>query len=443
MNKLNFFLVLLLTVNVFPGSEKCLSQNAFSREGSEKDLTSGLKLPQGFYPVLPWDFYNSRHPLKDISDCNFNLSGFIKPREIGQAETLGLKVIVDLGLNAEGFNRTQKKWLQLTDQELDEQMRILIEKAGHSDAILGYYIMDEPSASHFSYLAKAVKAVQKYAPGKLAYINLFPDYATLWSLNNLDSQLGTTSYTEYLERYVQEVKPQFISYDNYMVQYSMDLKDKKKALSYYKNLLEVRRIAIKYNLPYWNIVSSHQIRSHTTIPSPANMLFQAYTSLAAGYNGISWYQFNQNNYNYSPLDSNYVKTLTWHALKEVNRQILTLGPVINRSKSAAVFFNAPAPDPSFDVLPGEIVDSLICDGPLMIGEFSGGGGARLAMVVNLSLDRSVRFTLSTKSGRENIYLISPSANDSFIPVITKTDLNGHRKDYWLTAGSGVLLRFGD
>jgi hypothetical protein len=69
----------------------------------------------------------------------------------------------------------------------------------------------------FGALAKAVAAVRKYAPGKLATINLYPNYATIWQMNQVKSQLGTATYTEYLERFVNEVKPMVISYDNYMV----------------------------------------------------------------------------------------------------------------------------------------------------------------------------------------------------------------------------------
>src|SRR5258707_3301441 len=105
---------------------------------------------------------------------------------------------------------------------------------------MGYFIMDEPGVSDFPALAKAVAAVKKYAPGKLAYINLFPDYATLGAPDT--SQLGATNYTEYLERFVTEVKPQLLSYDNYSVQYSDDLKKANVAASYFRNLLEILRI---------------------------------------------------------------------------------------------------------------------------------------------------------------------------------------------------------
>ena len=56
------------------------------------------------------------------------------------------------------------------------------------------------------------------------------------------SQLGTKTYPEYLEKFVAEVHPQFLSYDNYRIPYSFDQKDPAVAASYYSNLLAVRRV---------------------------------------------------------------------------------------------------------------------------------------------------------------------------------------------------------
>lgn len=394
------------------------------------------------FPILAWDFLGSPdYSLKDISECNFTIAGFIRPYDLNRVEEHGLQAIVDMDLNNWGTSLHRRIWRNLSDEEIDSRIRLLIENSGKSEAIIGYFIMDEPSVLDFPYLGKAVKAVKKYAPDKLAYINLFPNYATLSSIDKMNSQLGTKTYTEYLERFVNEVKPQFISYDNYMVQYSMDLKEEKRAISYFTNLLEVRRVALKYNLPYWNIVSSHQVRKNTTIPSLANMLFQAYTSLAAGYKGISWYQYNQNGYNYSPINKEQEKTSTWFYLKEVNRQILSLGPLINQLTSTGVYFTPSFLSYDFPTLPGEIVDSLNCDAPMMIGEFIDNKDNRYAMIVNLNLDRSVKFTLSTKSGKENIFLIIPSNKNDHLPLVRKNDMNNHNDNYWLTAGEGILIKF--
>ena len=387
-----------------------------------------------FFPILPWDpqhgwkspFSSKRaRGLPSIAECGFTMAGFVRPEDLPECERLGLAAIVltDSGLI------NGKEFRKLSDADIDRLMKRAVEQTRNSPAVMGYFITDEPGASDFPFLAKAVEAVRRLAPGKLAYINLFPDYASLGARNA--SQLETETYAEYLERFVTEVKPQFISYDNYMVQYSLDLKDAGKAASYYRNLLEVRRVALAHGLPFWNIVSSNQIRSFTTIPSPANLQFQAYTTLAAGGRGVSWYTYYGGGYSYAPVDSTDYLTLTWHSLREVNRQIAVIGPVMNRLTSTGVFFTPPPPADGLPVLPGKLVSEAVSDAPMMTGEFTDETGAGYVMAVNLSLERSARFSLKPGAPRTLEFL---SAEDgSWRPMDSSAGL-------WLTAGQGVLVR---
>ena len=70
-----------------------------------------------------------------------------------------------------------------------------------------------------------------------------------------------------------------------------------------RNLLEVRRVAQEHQLPCLHIVSANQIRPETPIPSPANLQFQAYTTLAAGYRGVTWYNYYGPGYKYTAIDT--------------------------------------------------------------------------------------------------------------------------------------------
>jgi len=132
---------------------------------------------------------------------------------------------------------------------------------------------------------------------------------------------------------------------------------------YYGDLLEVRRVAMKHGLPFWNIVSSNQIRRNTTIPSPANLLFQAYTTLAVGGRGVSWYTYysgaGQRGYAYAPIDKSGNKTDTWRYLQLVNRHIRTIGPMMNRLKSTGVFFTSPPPVEGLPLLPGRLLKEAL------------------------------------------------------------------------------------
>lgn len=393
-----------------------------------------------FFPIMPWDPYhgwkgtvNERRTngLESIAACCFNMAGFVLPKDLRQCEKLGLGAIL---LPADpaftNFNYF-RAWRQLSEQQIEKRVTQMIRAGGSSRAVTGYFITDEPGVGDFPALAKAVEAVKKHAPGKLAYINLFPDYATLGAPDR--SQLGTSNYTEYLERFVTEVQPQALSYDNYMVQYSDDLKDSAKAASYYRNLLEIRRVAQKYGIPCLNIVCANQIRANTPIPSPATLAFQAYTTLAAGFRGVTWYNYYGPGYHYTAIDSNGAKTLTWIYLRDINSQVAALAPIMSRLNSTGVFFTGPAPVDNLPLLPGRLVESVSCANPLVIGEFRHGDGQDYVMVVNLSLQRSARFQLSSRGSTRSIYLVS-AVTDASVQLKPADET-------WLVAGGGVLLRF--
>jgi len=433
-------LVVILPLTAYPADPTAKAQVAPQSIG----LTPFDHSPD-FFPILPWDalhdwkkpYRNPKHGLESIADCGFSMAGFVKPEDLPLCEKLALAAIM---APAETKEPWFGRWRKMSDREIDQCVKKMVEKTAHSKAVLGYFIMDEPGAPAFPTLAKAVAAVKKHAPGKLAYINLFPSYATVGAPNR--SQLGTASYTEYLERFVNEVKPQILSYDNYMVEYSDDLQDEQKAASYYADLLEIRRVSQKYGLPFWNIVSCNQIRKETTIPSPANLAFQAYTTLAAGGRGVSWYKYYQDGYAYAPIDSGGNKTETWAYLQVVNRQVGTLGIIMNRLKSTGVFFTSPAPVTSLPLLPGRIVKQVESKAsprgittarpPIMVGEFTDSGGNDYVMLVNLSLERSTNIKLETTKSYKTKQVYS-AVDGRLVPLDEK---NGH----WVLAGHGLLVK---
>jgi hypothetical protein len=390
-----------------------------------------------FFPILPWDPYHGwakpyveqrAEGLESLAECHFNLAGFVLPRDLSRCKKLGLGAILLPTDKAFTSFKYLREWRKLSDAEIERRVREMVRAAGSSPAVKGFFIMDEPGVDDFPALGKAVAAVKKYAPGKLAYINLYPDYATLGAPDR--SQLGTSNYTEYLERFVAEVRPQVISYDNYMVQYSQDLQKPAQAASYYRNLLEVRRVAQEHKLPFLNIVSCNQIRPQTPVPSPANLQFQAYTTLAAGYRGVTWYNCYGPGYQYKPIDNSGRRTLTWLYLREVNAQVAALAPVMSRLVSTGVYFTAPAPVENLPLLPGNIVEAVTCPNAVMVGEFKHTNGQAFAMVVNLSLEKSARFTLSTRDTYKSIQVVSTT--DGSLSPLPKEGL-------WLVAGQGALL----
>jgi hypothetical protein len=384
-----------------------------------------------WFAILPWDQTQQLDGAEDrirglasLVDCNFTLAGFPRAIDLPACEKLGLRAIVRPEESL-APNKSQHP----TDEQVDKIVRELAEQTRDSPACLGYYVCDEPGASQFEYLGKVVAAIRRHAPGKIAYINLLPSYATAGQVGG--SQLETKTFTEYLERYVAEVKPQFLSYDNYMVEYSHDLRDRETGATYFRDLVEVRRVALDHNLPFWNIVTCVQIRPNTTPPSPANLLLQAWTTLAAGGRGVSWYKYEQQGYLYCPIDTEHRRTATWSYLQMVNRQLKVIGPIVGGLRSVGVYFTAPAPLDHAPSLPGKLVKTLDTDAPLMIGEFaSRADAADHVVLVNLSLERTAKVRLKDLQDLGTLEEYSPQ--------------DGHLAkcgpDLYLAAGQGVLLK---
>jgi len=385
-----------------------------------------------FFPIMPWETPWTKEKLlgdanigiASLRECGFTTAAFPTAGQLPLCNETGLRAIVALP-------KGPTKWRSLSDQQIVEKVKALVGDTHDNDAVIGYFLVDEPGAPDFPALAKAVAEVKRLAPGKIAYINLFPDYATLGAPDL--SQLGTTSYREYLDRFVREVKPQLISYDNYRVPFSHDLADRRRAESYFANLLEIRRVALEHDLPFWNIVCSNQIRPETTIPSPASLAVQANTTLAAGAKGLTWYTYYAVGYRYAPIDNDGRRTPTWSYLRTINEQVRTWGPILKPLRSTGVYFTSPPLAASLPVLPGKLIAGVNSapSAPAMIGEFVGDSGQKFAMIVNLNLERSAKFTI-TSADPGDVRSISP-VDGSATPLESNS--------IWLPAGQGTLLEF--
>jgi hypothetical protein len=414
-----------------------------SLAGAESARFKGTDFRQpDFFPIIPWDPFHGwdgkasdsqTNGLESIAACHFNFAGFVLPRDLEKCRRLGLGAIVFPGGENDVPIKFQREWKHLTDAQIEDRIQGMVKSAGSNTAIKGFFIMDEPSVTDFPALGKAVAALKKFAPGKWAYINLYPDYATLGAPDT--SQLGSSNYTEYLERFVTEVRPQVLSYDNYMVQFSEDLKNTGAAVSYFRNLAEVRRVGQKYHLPCLQIVAANQLRPGHTIPTPANLLLQTYTTLAAGFRGVTWYTYYSRGYSYGAIGSDGAKTITWPYLQEVNRQVAVLSPVLRRLVSTGIYFSAPIPAPGLPQLPGSVIETVTSTSPMMIGEFQGTGTETFVMLVNLSLDHSAKFSIVARN---------PGESFSEISVIDGElrAFKGRQNEHWLAPGQGMLLKSG-
>jgi len=285
-------------------------------------------------------------------------------------------------------------------------------------ALFGYYLRDEPKAPAFPGLANWVAAYRKADPDARCYINLFPNVASI-------PQLGVTTYDEYVESFVATVKPSFVSYDHYALMDDGSLKG-----GYFQNLESVRKIALKYNLPFWNIVLSNS-HFHYAEPSENGFRFQAYTTLAYGARGISYFTYfapATGNYRLAPIDQFGHKTAVWDMLRSVNLQIHQLAPTYLQLKSVNVFHHPDVPKECQGIASSKFVQE-VSGGSFVVGEFEGPQGRPFVMVVNKDLHKSAVLGISFKQPGRVMHTNS----------YTGATHPWEGEDHWFAPGQGMLL----
>ena len=369
------------------------------------------------FAIMAWGW--SPEPAKTLADmklCGINLAGMIEAQHLDLVQQAGMQAIV-----SDGAAHVGDAEAELPAAEVKRRVAAAVAKAKGHPAAFGYYLRDEPSAKAFAGLGRWAAAYAEADPKALAYINLFPNYAS-------PEQQATPTYADYLERYIAAVHPKVISYDHYALMDDGTLRD-----GYFQNLEAVRAAGLKHNIPFWNIVLSNS-HFHYAEPSPAGLRFQAYTTLAYGARGISYFTYIApavGNYRLAPVDQYGNRTPTWDMLRNVNLQIHTLGPTYIKLKSVGVFHEPNVPV-GCQGIKSAVHVAEASGGDLLVGEFDGPNGEAAAIVVNKSLSRSTGFSIRFKrAGAVQMVSAYTGAPEAFAGE------NG-----WLAPGQGMLLFVG-
>ena len=169
----------------------------------------------------------------------------------------------------------------------------------------------------------------------MAYINLFPTYA-----NN--EQLGTkgdkiTAYQDHLRQYVEVVRPSLLSYDHYQFSKQGDNPD------YFLNLMMIRRTALDARVPFLNIVQACTWTPSMRVPSPDEVRFLIYTTLAYGGQGISYYVYCFPGHTGGIALSDGTPTPLYHALTSLNREFVAVAKELQPLRSMAVYHTGMSP----------------------------------------------------------------------------------------------------
>jgi hypothetical protein len=235
----------------------------------------------------------------------------------------------------------------LTPASLDtpaqrEKLEALIARVRTHPALYSYFITDEPNATNFPALGKLVDYLRTQDPAHLAYINLFPTYASNEQLGNQGNT--TQAYQEHLRQYVDIVKPALISYDHYQFATNGDTSQ------YFLNLALIRQAAHNSGLPFLNIVQACTWSPSMRVPTAPEMRYLVYTTLAYGAQGISYYVYCCAGHTGGIAKADGTPTPLYSALKSLNREFVALSRELQPLKSLGVYHAGMLP-PGTEPLP--------------------------------------------------------------------------------------------
>jgi hypothetical protein len=144
----------------------------------------------------------------------------------------------------------------------------------------GLQIADEPNVKAFASLAPKVAEVK--AAGRLAFVNLLPNYASS------PGQTGAASYEDYVAQFVAVVKPNVLSTDHYPDFSEPVVAQRKQA--YVDNMLILRAAAQKAGIPWWNFFNAMPFNRVSMFDiSESQLRWQIYSSLALGAKGLLYF----------------------------------------------------------------------------------------------------------------------------------------------------------
>lgn len=250
-----------------------------------------------------------------------------------------------------------------------------------SPALWGYGLRDEPNAKDFAGLRARADAVRAARPGRLPYINLFPNYAS-------SAQLGTSTYEEHVQQFIDTVAPEVLSMDNYPIFHP----DRDGRETYRENLEVFRTLSQKAGIPFWNFFNTMPYGPHTD-PTEGQLRWQIYTSLAYGAKGVMYFCY------YTPGGAEFPKggaiiqrdgrkTRHYGEAQRINGELKAWGPTLMELKSTAVMrVCEEAGDVSPEKLAGMPVTGIFrdkVDPPVdcLVGAFEHADGRRAVLLNN-------------------------------------------------------------
>lgn len=362
----------------------------------------------------------------------WNLGWALKEEHLDILHRHGLRAMLQIGTP------------NIDDPTEAQKLDSIVQRVKHHPALYSYHLVDEPGAGAFPALGKLVAYLREKDPAHLAYINLFPTYASAEQLQvSADAaeraRVGipqdfagvSTSdetvlrYREHLRQYMTLVKPDLISYDHYHFLKNSD------GVQYFLNLALIRAAALEANKPFLNIIQACDSPSEGWRgPVENEVRWLTYTSLAYGAQGICHFRYDIGLWEDRKNPSTPLP-LYW-AVSRMNREFLAIASQLQPLKSIGAYHCGDIPLGGQELPAGSVFHPQTESQNVLLGYF----GKTLSrpthiVVVNLDYTNAISTTFTGPGTMEIFHAMTQTW--------TKRS-EGQQLNLDIEPGGGVLLR---
>ncbi|MDX9748240.1 MAG: beta-galactosidase [Paludibacter sp.] len=305
------------------------------------------KFPIGMW-VTPPDSFRTDFQYKKMAESGLTfVNGFAHyentPDEVVQALDLSERHNLLYFVNRKSTHYAILKYNQL--QSVPEEFVNGLKPFATHPAFAGELLIDEPGKPLMKSVAAFVRSFEANFSDKMWHVNLFPTYAT--------GGIQTHSYDDYIDTWLAEVKPPYLSYDSYPLLTNGEIID-----DYYFNLDLVRSKALKAGIPFWTFIQTLSISQTPGVPdkrepSREDIRWQVWSNLALGAKGIQYFCYwtpgsATEVFTDAMIDRNGNETVRYQYVKELNSEVQVIGRKLLKSDPVGVIQTAARPYSLYD-----------------------------------------------------------------------------------------------
>ncbi len=289
------------------------------------------KLQIGAYILQPYA-QTERH-VREIAECAIDFITCLSPKKPGILDAFAKygvgAIVTDVVPGWWGGDGNNAGKLSESNP-LSKYAEAAAKFADHP-AVWGIDVGDEPSALDFPYYGRVIDTVNRVFPNQFAYLNLYPNYASVAKNNAVETvnQLGTATYAEHIERYIENVPTDYICYDYYMYSASV--------AGAYENLRIVSDACLRTGRSMWIVLQVNSNKPEHWI-SENELRVQAYSAMAFGAESIIWACYTAGWWHNQVLDDHGEKTEQYEKLRCVNTELKAIGAPYMRYRRTATHF---------------------------------------------------------------------------------------------------------